>query len=1157
MEHAVSLNKAFDYQQPLFLPYALETSLGFGIIYDQSTAQFIVNPSDYVPQEQFDASLNQIIIQSSSEFLPEASLGPQFYWQDGSLYVTDSSSVTAEWGFITGDINTQTDLQTQRTSDRLYLDGSLALRDASISDLYSQVIDLETSIGILDQNKLNHIAWDGQGTNIIQHSGLGTNYAVLKGIDASDNITITSDGSTIYIAATDTSSGDWKTYVDGSLASRDASIDKLFQQNLDQDTSIINLDLLAQIHEVSLGNLTSQNITQDASIDLINSTYFPEASLGFGLFYQDGVIDVSLADAQGVSQAYVDGSLALRDASIDKLFEQNINQDVSISDLDVFTQLHETSLGNLTQWNLSQDVSIDLINSTYFPEASLGSGLFYQGGVIDVSIDSVSQSYVDGSLTSRDVSININLLGVNEVSTRVNLVEDISAGVGLYSYAKTLANGTLEASLGMSVSKGGTGVYNYTLDNPQANNFYGIIAQPYSTITDTNAQISNVTTSGFTVSIGQGDNGTTPDVLTDTEHSVIVFGPPTEMGLGVSRAYVDGSLGERDDKFFPEASFGFGLFYQNGVWDVSVEAGGGVSFEYVDGSLAARDASIDKLFQQNIDQDTSINNNALSIQIIDGSITFLDSSVNQLFDSLGDIDASLDLYVLKAGDVMTGPLETTALTATGDVSVIGGIYLGDVSSGPSDQTDLLAVVTESGKIVATEVPAGNVTTEVIDVSSDIDVSILRGFYYVDTTGGTVNVTIPDVSISNDGFLFSIIKKTPDLNPVIVTTQSGVQNIGSLTEQTILQPDKGFTVVGDFDNDKWLISQDSRYLEGQTQGEFQYWDVSARNWLPTTSDITWDNDALRFVVGGNSTPPTFQVDASRDIVYLNSQDISGLVPGDDLAFLSGGRGAFGNSVTIDRLRNNVPGNVPRALSLIDTTATLRIWRYVDDSNDPAMEFVWGLQDAPSDPSNNWWDMFLDGANDGTDSFAIRRRTGGADNKIITAFNDKIEFTEDTSITGSLRVSEVSLENDPSTKDTKNVLIDVSSGNKLVAGGYYGQEFQLAESLSLSSTTSNSPQTKLTLTTTDLPAGKYKIDVGWIGRKSNQSNDMIFDVTLNGTAQGTEDEMNIEVKDSTSRNPYRRVFYLDLSGVNTIALRYWRESTGTTFISDATIELIRVS
>ena len=121
--------------------------------------------------------------------------------------------------------------------------------------------------------------------------------------------------------------------------------------------------------------------------------------------------------------------------------------------------------------------------------------------------------------------------------------------------------------------------------------------------------------------------------------------------------------------------------------------------------------------------------------------------------------------------------------------------------------------------------------------------------------------------------------------------------------------------------------------------------------------------------------------------------------------------------------------------------------------------------------------------------------------------------------------------------------------------YGSEYQLASSLALSSTTSTSPQVKVTLNTSTLPTGTYKVMVGWVWRHSSASNDGRFDVTLNGTPQGTESTMQMEPKDVNSRHPAYRVFYFGFAGAQTIVLRYWSESQ-TTYISDATIELIRV-
>ena len=124
------------------------------------------------------------------------------------------------------------------------------------------------------------------------------------------------------------------------------------------------------------------------------------------------------------------------------------------------------------------------------------------------------------------------------------------------------------------------------------------------------------------------------------------------------------------------------------------------------------------------------------------------------------------------------------------------------------------------------------------------------------------------------------------------------------------------------------------------------------------------------------------------------------------------------------------------------------------------------------------------------------------------------------------------------------------------GVYGAEYQLASALAETTTTSITPQTKVTLTTTNLPSGTYKVFSAWIAKSSSAQQDMIFDVTLNGTPQGTNPTMNIESKDVLTTNTLSRTFYLSLSGVNDIVLRYSSENGNTTTISDATIELIRV-
>lgn len=162
--------------------------------------------------------------------------------------------------------------------------------------------------------------------------------------------------------------------------------------------------------------------------------------------------------------------------------------------------------------------------------------------------------------------------------------------------------------------------------------------------------------------------------------------------------------------------------------------------------------------------------------------------------------------------------------------------------------------------------------------------------------------------------------------------------------------------------------------------------------------------------------------------------------------------------------------------------------------------------------------------------------------------------DVSIGKSLRIG-----NDSSIgRNLPYLHIDVSNGNKIVSyGTYYGQEYQLASDTTLTSTNSTTPQTKVSMTTTNLPAGTYRITVRWIWNRLGNNQTASFDLTLNGTPQGTTSTLTIRPTRTADWYAESRSYFADLSGVNTILFRYWGSSVGnSTSVSDATIELIRV-
>jgi hypothetical protein len=162
--------------------------------------------------------------------------------------------------------------------------------------------------------------------------------------------------------------------------------------------------------------------------------------------------------------------------------------------------------------------------------------------------------------------------------------------------------------------------------------------------------------------------------------------------------------------------------------------------------------------------------------------------------------------------------------------------------------------------------------------------------------------------------------------------------------------------------------------------------------------------------------------------------------------------------------------------------------------------------------------------------------------------------DVSIGKSLRIG-----NDSSIgRNLPYLQLDVSNGNKVVtAGNYYGQEYQLASDTTLTSTNSTTPQTKVSMTTTNLPAGTYRITVHWIWHRLGNNQTARFDLTLNGTPQGTTSTLTIRPTNTADWYSESRSYFANLSGVNTILFRYWGSAVGnSTSVSDATIELIRV-
>jgi len=223
---------------------------------------------------------------------------------------------------------------------------------------------------------------DGIGALINEHLtydyfGLSTfeakNFEVTDGVvELSDDLDIRNSittGGTINLnnnfligikTPTDTSHGANKWYVDNKIISIDTSLNNLWIDQVYQDVSITNLDVLTQLHTLQISNLDSSldlfstTIYIDASLNDIRSTYISDASLSTDFYWNaSNLLEVSTGFG-GATINYVDGSLAARDTSIaylDNLTQTHTTQisnlDTSVSNLDTLTQTHTTQISNL------------------------------------------------------------------------------------------------------------------------------------------------------------------------------------------------------------------------------------------------------------------------------------------------------------------------------------------------------------------------------------------------------------------------------------------------------------------------------------------------------------------------------------------------------------------------------------------------------------------------------------------------------------------------------------------------------------------------------------------------------------------------------------------------------------------------------------------
>ena len=339
------------------------------------------------------------------------------------------------------------------------------------------------------------------------------------------------------------------------------------------------------------------------------------------------------------------------------------------------------------------------------------------------------------------------------------------------------------------------------------------------------------------------------------------------------------------------------------------------------------------------------------------------------------------------------------------------------------------------------------------------------------------------------------------------------------------------------------------------------------------------DSCFAVLDGTDT--LFRACSIDNIVYVKSNGLTGIVEQDDLSFYADGKVAFGDSTTVGRLRGNTPGSIPRTLSLIDTNAVVRVWRFTDAANaDPAVEFVWGVGDTPTSEGNAWWDMYLDGAESPDDAFAIRRRTDGDVEKLRLTTNTAIipMTTSSTSTTtGALVVSGgAGIAQNLNIGGTANIpTLTVGTGLAKYLADYsasydartmvdknYVDTLPLttlgATSAGSTSTTSTTYVLQTGMQITNVPIGTYLVGYGnWLSHGSSNA-EITTQIYVGGTAQ-TGSEM-LWSRGGNQGNTNGLITYsnfvITLATTQTVEIR-WRTNTGTATSNNRYLTLLKVS
>lgn len=275
-------------------------------------------------------------------------------------------------------------------------------------------------------------------------------------------------------------------YVDGSLAERDSSIEFLTEYEIIQDASINVLETAITNIDTSINDIWANQINQDSSISNLYTTKLTKTStdyvsdvvtsLGTGQRLYDYKIDgpngiyvvlkevfngggIILTDASGAFSIKVnDASFALKtlfDSSISYLVLRENITDTSLNTLKLRVDNHDTSILLLNNWDISQDSSISTLRTRLNTTDTSLNTLNLRVDNHDTSINLINNWNIEQDISIAWCAANISGFpdaSVNEIYSYVDGSLNLKVNKTLFDSsisALTVVNNNQDTSIGI------------------------------------------------------------------------------------------------------------------------------------------------------------------------------------------------------------------------------------------------------------------------------------------------------------------------------------------------------------------------------------------------------------------------------------------------------------------------------------------------------------------------------------------------------------------------------------------------------------------------------------------------------------------------------------------------------------------------------------